>query len=648
MNKIKGKQVAVGRIVYKEGKPVLQHGEIQYLVGPLELNQHGLKDESFENCLKELEALGDFKAVSNQLNNGQGNEVAHPGLVLRSSKDPRLTCVVDIGSNWQKDSDAQHLDAPECDLVLKFFLDVFGEEGKDQVPEYPFPEDLVNYIDNLRKEEAVQPVMRVLTETTVKIFSNKDVDSLSSLFEDKVLKETGEADQDYDQDFYDAICKSIKKLGYDCKHKEFDKYQGVYFTVSKDGKVVAKLWTTDSYVVGKVKNKPKYARATLVGPQGDVYSATRGDYDFSLGKDHVFDDHELLLVMQDGTSKTISDPKVKDLPDLKDVGFGEYVGEPDSVLVVEPEGKQGEQAHIRVSADGKKVDLDKLPAILKKLSKEKTKEMAMEHTLQGVEDVDFFGLPKLEEEKDLAAKLDGQEEPNKAGEAIAKPASELKGDNKEVTETDLDAKKVKVGEPGDDHGDHVEGDSKQSDDQQKDVASAKVKVGKPGDDHGKHVAESKVDHTKRRLAEGKAHREAVRTRIEEARKRALKRFEEQTKAAEKAISESVVEDAEKVADLTKEAQDMGATDHELAKMKEAYEAKMNEAEDLKKLMQAKEKEMADMKAKKETVEKEGVKAEGEAAEAPKAEAPKVEAKAMPAAIRAKLKELMKKKHAKAS
>lgn len=73
-----------------------------------------------------------------------------------------------------------------------------------------------------------------------------------------------------------------------------------------------------------------------------------------------------------------------------------------------------------------------------------------------------------------------------AGSAIAKPASEV---GKDYDEKDHDSSKVKVGDPGDDHGEHVEGKGK-SDMQQKDLPAKEIKVGKPGDDHGKHVGES--------------------------------------------------------------------------------------------------------------------------------------------------------------
>ena len=53
------------------------------------------------------------------------------------------------------------------------------------------------------------------------------------------LVETGGADQDYEHEYYTAICKEItKQTGYRCTHKEFDKYQGIFlYVASPKGKV---------------------------------------------------------------------------------------------------------------------------------------------------------------------------------------------------------------------------------------------------------------------------------------------------------------------------------------------------------------------------------------------------------------------------
>jgi hypothetical protein len=67
----------------------------------------------------------------------------------------------------------------------------------------------------------------------------------------KVLCETGEPDQDYDHEFYNAICKKLKKAGFDCSHKEFDKYQSVYILVRGYGK----FWTKESYYTGIKKGE---------------------------------------------------------------------------------------------------------------------------------------------------------------------------------------------------------------------------------------------------------------------------------------------------------------------------------------------------------------------------------------------------------
>ena len=47
-----------------------------------------------------------------------------------------------------------------------------------------------------------------------------------------ILGETGEADQDYDHETFDRIVELLDQAGYPgARHREFDKYQGVYLFV---------------------------------------------------------------------------------------------------------------------------------------------------------------------------------------------------------------------------------------------------------------------------------------------------------------------------------------------------------------------------------------------------------------------------------
>jgi hypothetical protein len=141
-------------------------------------------------------------------------------------------------------------------------------------------------------------------------------------------------------------------------------------------------------------------------------------------------------------------------------------------------------------------------------------ESTEKKTGQMQESVDFFGMPVMEEvavapqqkkatsplvhknpqamDKLVASKkkeLGGETEPNKAGEHIGDKAKEtplgVKSGEKNHSESD-----IKVGDVGDDHGDHVEGKGK-SQKQEKDLPSAKIKLGKPGDDSGKHMQDSR-------------------------------------------------------------------------------------------------------------------------------------------------------------
>lgn len=51
-----------------------------------------------------------------------------------------------------------------------------------------------------------------------------------------LVLETGEPDQDYDHDFYDQVVTQLEAEGFEARHREFDKYQGVYIAVRGVGK----------------------------------------------------------------------------------------------------------------------------------------------------------------------------------------------------------------------------------------------------------------------------------------------------------------------------------------------------------------------------------------------------------------------------
>lgn len=178
-----------------------------------------------------------------------------------------------------------------------------------------------------------------LTELDIEQLLKDEEPSKEELEKDLKKKDeivgTGEPDQDYDHKFYDAICKEISKAGFKCEHEEFDKYQGVYLTVSKGDRWV-KVWTVDGWVTGKpLPSKEPYRRAVLVDHEGGEYSATPGDY-WNLPKDHVFKNHSLVLVKHDGTKEEIENPKVSDLKESDP--YIKYEGEPSDVLLMVIEG----------------------------------------------------------------------------------------------------------------------------------------------------------------------------------------------------------------------------------------------------------------------------------------------------------------------
>jgi hypothetical protein len=66
------------------------------------------------------------------------------------------------------------------------------------------------------------------------------------------LLETGEPDQDYDHEFFDEIVRQLEREGFSgAKHREFDKYQGVYLNVPG----VDTFWVSEVFFTGKAKGE---------------------------------------------------------------------------------------------------------------------------------------------------------------------------------------------------------------------------------------------------------------------------------------------------------------------------------------------------------------------------------------------------------
>lgn len=358
------------------------------------------------------------------------------------------------------------------------------------------------------------------------------------------LSETGEADQDYDKEFYDVIAKALEKKGYQVKHREFDKYQGIYLDISKGGKKLGRYFNTEYYVIGKTKKEPnvKYRSAELVGDEGDTYSADPSDY-FQMGANDRFKNSDLLLVHMDGTSETISNPKKSQLPKSSEVQSKtlNYEGDPDHVAVFAKEmsGEDGPVAEVHVSADYKKVDVSELVDLINQSQKAPVESQTLKGNLMenkrpakvqyegnfshpeagSFESVDFWGLPLSEEDYGKMKPL-GQPEYSKTPEQYSAEVNKIRGNQSSNTTDDNTgkhveagnalekpkstigteygqkdgAKKLKVGDvtKDDGKGDHVDGTGAATDgNQYSKVDAGKVKVGKPGDDHGSHVEEAR-------------------------------------------------------------------------------------------------------------------------------------------------------------
>ena len=426
-NKIYGKLVASGRAGWKkygtnksdQGYVFNSNNGFNFRIAQTEIDELGVTMDAIQDCVDQLEKMGDAAALKKAMSVPESGDFKNGGLVITSKEDPRIKMMVTL----------HNPDYEDTDVLLGFFLDnenigaAMDDDHKDHTPEREVEADEMGDAHVAAEQEKTklesalseEEILLGLTESVeIETVADKiKTDHSRYLREDDAMVETGEADQDYDHKFYDAIAGALKKKGYSVTHQEFDKYQGVFLNVSKGNKSVT-IMTKDLYVTGKPKkSSAKYKSAQLVGPEMDVYSANKGDY-FQLKPNHVFKDHDLLLVGLDGSSKTIHNPKVSDLPDLNDVQSGiEYHGQPDNVAVMFVEGDEENEAHVKVSADYKKVDLDGLDSIVSNAMGGPKKEDQEQPTTGGeevsnerksfTEGVDFWGIPLVEEVKPMKA-----------------------------------------------------------------------------------------------------------------------------------------------------------------------------------------------------------------------------------------------------
>jgi hypothetical protein len=179
---------------------------------------------------------------------------------------------------------------------------------------------------------------------------------------------TGEPDGDYDVELFDTICEKLKAGGFECMHKEFDKYQGPYLSVKKGGKHLAKLWISDMYVSGEKQQDPriKWRSAMLIDAEGDESSANSGDY-FMMSPNDVFQDATLILSpIGGGEDVTIENPKKSDLPDITEVqNYISFKGTPNEHIIFLDEKSQYTMEVVVPNGDKEKTDVSEIFDFLK-------------------------------------------------------------------------------------------------------------------------------------------------------------------------------------------------------------------------------------------------------------------------------------------
>jgi hypothetical protein len=420
-NKLTGINVAAGRIQWQkygekkgdEGYIFKKNHGFAFKVDDTRLDQYKITKEALLDCIEQLEAMGPAEELKKTMGIRDQQGPANKGLVITSKVDPRIKMTATPVSASTADNDYD-----DEDFWVGWYLDDenLSHEMGVQNPKYEPQRDVAP--EELKVVERAQEAAPVVNQTKQESkalspeeellgltdeFTIDQVEYLRTnkkeyLAESKIpLMETGEADQDYDHATYDAICDALKAKGYQCTHREFNKYQGVYLTIKKGGKNLGKWWTVDSYVTGNRKPpKSEYKNSALVDQEGNEFSGNPGDY--WNASDNAFDGLTLVLTKHDGSKVEIPNPKKSDLKDYDNTI--EFEGHPDEVLVLATEDMgEGDGAHVRVSKNNK-VDLGELLDLLggsaKGESKEGDKKMSEDNkTLaEDYDRVDFWGLPK--------------------------------------------------------------------------------------------------------------------------------------------------------------------------------------------------------------------------------------------------------------
>lgn len=417
-NKLTGINVAAGRIQWQkygekkgdEGYIFKKNHGFAFQIDDANLDKYKITKDALLDCIEQLEAMGPAEALKTKMGMRDQQGPANKGLVITSKVDPRIKMTATPVSASTSDNDYD-----DEDFWVGWYLDDenLDHEMNVQNPKYEperavAPEELktveraqeANPVVNQAKEsKKLSPEEELLGLTEE--FEFDQLEYLKSnkrqyLIEDKVpLIETGEADQDYDHAIYDAICDALKAKGYQCTHREFDKYQGVYLTIKKGGKNLGKWFNVDSYVTGKRKPpKSEYMSSTLVDQEGNEFSGNPGDY--WNASDNAFDGLTLVLTKHDGSTVEVLNPKKSDLKEYDP--YIEYEGHPDEVLVFGKEGtgEDAPKANVKVSKNNK-VDLSELLPLLGAKGENKEGDNMSENVKSLAEDydkVDFWGLPK--------------------------------------------------------------------------------------------------------------------------------------------------------------------------------------------------------------------------------------------------------------
>lgn len=240
-NQIVGKLIAVAKAKFVPGEK--EKGsydqDLEMKIDPLEMSALGIDDKSLDDCVDQVLAIGDFKAIKEKYGYHEKDGEKYVGLTIISKKDPRISCVVDLGNKNHNSSDYFWLNDDSTDLTFNWYLDAQNErkeQGDGAVQERSVSADELDLISKIReatKETKIESTKPMLGHLQRKLTESKEYN---------LLFESAPIDDVYDtKSSIDLVVKSLRDVGFNCKPIRSREYQ----TECIDVVGIDLLWLTE-------------------------------------------------------------------------------------------------------------------------------------------------------------------------------------------------------------------------------------------------------------------------------------------------------------------------------------------------------------------------------------------------------------------